>query len=221
MAGLNQQLVLIVLVIGTLFLSSLMPFDWQGRVQTIRDCLIVVWGVSLLNFVFLGGGLNRLLGVRPREPLGLLGVLFSPLVHHDLTHLIANTLPFTLLSWLVLLQAPDRFYAITLVIAAISGFGTWILGRTAVHVGASGIIFGYFGYLLARGYLDLTLATVGLALLALMLYGGQVGAMVPSLRETSMSWEAHLFGFLGGIWAAYSAETLSRVEQWLTQLLAS
>ncbi|MFG6093664.1 rhomboid family intramembrane serine protease [Leptothoe sp. ISB3NOV94-8A] len=218
MTGVKQQLVLIYMILGTVILSMFVPIDWQTQAKVLRDCIIMAWVVGVVNFAYLGGGLNRLLGIRPRAPLGLLGIVFSPLLHRNAGHLIANTLPFAILGWLVLLQGIDNFYAISLAILLVSGLGTWIFGRSAIHLGASGLIFGYLGYLIARGYLEVTLMTIGLAFVVMLLYGDQFWTMLPDSEETTLSWEAHMFGFLGGVLAAYNPIFLEQLNRFLASL---
>lgn len=218
MTGVKQQLVLIYMILGTVVVSMFVPIDWQTQAKVLRDCIVMAWVVGVVNFVYLGGGLNRLLGIRPREPLGLLGVLFSPILHRNAGHLIANTLPFAILGWLVLLRGTDNFYAVSVFILLVSGLGTWFLGRPAIHLGASGLIFGYLGYLIARGYLEVTLMTLGLAFVVMLLYGDQVWTMLPDSDHTALSWEGHLFGFLGGVLAASDPTFLQQIDTFLTNL---
>ncbi|MEM1254400.1 MAG: rhomboid family intramembrane serine protease [Cyanobacteria bacterium P01_H01_bin.21] len=218
MTGVKQQLVLIYMILGTVILSMFVPIDWQTQAKILRDCVVMAWVIGIVNFAYLGGGLNRLLGIRPREPLGLLGILFSPFLHRNAGHLIANTLPFAILGWLVLLQGIDNFYALSMAILLVSGLGTWVFGRSAIHLGASGLIFGYLGYLIARGYLEVTLMTIGLAFMVMLLYGDQVGSMLPNSDETTLSWEAHMFGFLGGVLAASNPTFLEQIDLFLTNL---
>ena len=218
MTGIKQQLVLIYMILGTVILSMFVPIDWQAQTKVLRDCVVMAWVVGVVNFAYLGGGLNRLLGIRPREPWGLLGVLFSPLLHRNAGHLIANTLPFAILGWLVLLQSIDNFYALSMAILLVSGLGTWVFGRPAIHLGASGLIFGYLGYLIARGYLEVTLMTIGLAFVVMLLYGDQFWTMLPNSEEATLSWEAHMFGFLGGVLAAYNPTFLDQIGVFLANL---
>ncbi len=218
MTGVKQQLVLIYMILGTVIISMFVPIDWQSQAKVLRDCVVMAWVVGVVNFAYLGGGLNRLMGIRPREPLGLLGVLFSPFLHRNAGHLIANTLPFAILGWLVLLQGIDNFYALSTVILLVSGLGTWFFGRSAIHLGASGLIFGYLGYLIARGYLEVTLMTIGLAFVVMLLYGDQFWTMLPDSDETTLSWEAHMFGFLGGVLAAYNPIFLDQIGVFLANL---
>lgn len=218
MTGVKQQLVLIYMILGTVIISMFVPIDWQTQVKVLRDCIVMAWVVGVVNFAYLGGGLNRLLGIRPRQPLGLLGIVFSPFLHHNAGHLIANTFPFAILGWLVLLQGTDNFYAVSVVILLVSGIGTWFLGRPAIHLGASGLIFGYLGYLIARGYLEITLMTAGLAFVVMLLYGEQVWTIFPDSENTTLSWEGHMFGFLGGVLAASDPIFLERIGAFLANL---
>ncbi len=218
MTGVKQQLVLIYMILGTVIVSMFVPIDWQTQAKVLRDCIVMAWVVGIVNFAYLGGGLNRLLGIRPREALGLLGILFSPFLHRNAGHLIANTLPFAILGWLVLLQGVDNFYALSAAIVLVSGLGTWLFGRSAIHLGASGLIFGYLGYLIARGYLEVTLMTIGLAFVVMLLYGDQVSTMLPDSEKTTLSWEAHMFGFFGGVLAAYNPIFLDQIGAFLANL---
>lgn len=215
---------LLYLILGGLLLA-LYANDpsWQATALVLRDSVIVTWIVSLTNFVLLGNGLGRLLGIRPRQLWGLVGIVFSPLLHRDLGHLVANTVPFLVLGWLILLQREIRggsdFYAITLTILLIGGLGTWLFGREAIHLGASGLVFGYIGFLLAGAYVGPTVLTLGLALTVFWLYGAQLWAMLPQTTENKVSWEGHLFGFAGGIVAGLEPDLLMTVSDRLRELV--
>ena len=95
--------------------------------------------------------------------------------------------------------------------------GTWFLGHSAIHVGASGLIFGYLGYLIARGYLEVTLMTIGLAFVVMLLYGDQFWNMFPD-DDTTLSWESHMFGFLGGVLAASEPALMDQIGTFLSNL---
>ena len=196
--------------------------SWQSKVDILRDSVLLTWMASLMNLLLFGSGLSRLFGIRPRQPIGLLGVVLSPLFHRDFNHLLANTLPFLVLGWLILvqgeLQGSSDFYAITVTILLIGGLGTWIFGREAIHLGASGLIFGYIGFLLIRGYVGPTLWTVGFAIIVFMMYGNQLWSMIPSSNEATVSWEGHLFGFVGGIIAGTRPDLLVTVGRALSNL---
>lgn len=219
----RPQFLLLCLILGGIILSlySASP-DWYSQAAVLRDSVILTWAVSLLNLV-VGNGLGRLLGIRPRQLIGLLGIVFSPLLHRSLGHLLANTIPFLVLGWLVLLQGrfqgQSDFYAVTVTILLIGGLGTWLFGREAIHLGASGLIFGYIGFLLISGYAEATLLTIGFALVVFLMYGNQLWSMLPSSNETTISWEGHLFGFAGGIVAGVRPDWLETIGAALNNLI--
>ncbi|MGB7085870.1 MAG: rhomboid family intramembrane serine protease [Phormidesmis sp.] len=220
--NIKLQYLLLYLVLGGFAIALFLADSaWQARALVLRDSVILAWVASIANILF-GNSLGRLLGIRPRQLLGLLGVVFSPLLHRDIGHLLANTLPFLALGWLILLQGKLQgdgdFYTVTVTILLIGGLGTWLFGREAIHLGASGLIFGYIGFLLVEGYLGPTLLTVGFAALVFLLYGSQLWSLFPSSNEKMISWEGHLFGFIGGIVAGTQPDFLSTVGTALQSL---
>ena len=141
-------------------------------------------------------GVVYALAVVPRRLDGLVGVLGAPLVHGSFAHLAANTLPLLVLGGMVAVRGAVYYVTTTLAIAVLGGLGLWLLGRSAAHVGASGVIFGYFGFLVGRGYYERSLPSVAVAVLVAVVYGGMIGGVLP--RDDRVSWEAHLFGLLAG-----------------------
>ena len=157
--------------------------------------VIVMWVVEVANIVshdaFQG------FGIRPRTLDGLWGLLFSPFIHANFAHLLANTLPFLVLGWMVALRGVQEYIFSTAWIMVVGGGAVWLLGQPfSNHVGASGVVFGYLGFLLARGVFERSLQAIGLSLLALFLYGGIIWGVLPTTR--GVSWEGHLFGLLAG-----------------------
>ncbi len=141
-------------------------------------------------------------GVRPRRLDGIDGVLFAPFLHANFAHLYANSVPLILLGTFVLSAGVRRFLWSTALIMLVSGVGIWLIGEPGtVHVGASGVIFGYLGLLLARGVVERSWWNAAVALLIGVLYGWQVQGVLPG-QEGSISWEGHLCGFIGGVLAA-------------------
>lgn len=162
--------------------------------------LAVMWVLQLVNSV----AFNVLvrLGIRPRETAGLLGIFLAPFLHGGFAHLMANTLPFLVLGWLILLHNVRDFVVVSLLAMLVGGFGTWLTGAPgSVHVGASGVVFGYFGFLLLRGYFRRSVGAILLSLLIGALYGGLLFGVLPG--QAGISWQGHLFGFLGGGLSAY------------------
>ncbi|MEM9949692.1 MAG: rhomboid family intramembrane serine protease [Cyanobacteria bacterium P01_D01_bin.36] len=220
----KSQVIFLYLVLGVavMVLYTKDP-SWQGKLEVLRDSVILTWTASLMNLLLFGNGLGRLFGIRPRQAVGLLGIPFSPLFHRDLGHLLANTVPFLVLGWLILVQGElegaGEFYTITVTILLIGGLGTWLFGREAIHMGASGLIFGYIGFLLISGYEGPTLLTVGFAAIVFLMYGNQLWSMLPSSNESKVSWEGHLFGFAGGVVAGSYPNLLLTITLWLESLV--
>ena len=116
-------------------------------------------------------------------------------------HLIANTVPLAVLAFMSALRNISRFLAATAVIVVVGGLLVWLFGRGgSTHLGASELVFGYLAYLLGVGWWERTPAAIGIALVALFLYGGILWGVLPT--NPVVSWEAHLFGFVGGVIAA-------------------
>lgn len=140
-------------------------------------------------------------GLQPKDVDGLDGILFAPFLHANFAHLYANSIPLILLGTFVLAAGMRRFLWSTGLIMLISGLGVWIVGATGtVHVGASGVIFGYLGLLLTRGIVERSWWNIAVGLLIGMLYWWQLFGILPG--QEPISWEGHLFGFIGGVLAA-------------------
>jgi membrane associated rhomboid family serine protease len=164
----------------------------QGTI--LAGFIALIWIVGFVDF-FLGGALN-VYGIFPRAIIGLRGILFAPFLHGSLGHLIANTVPFLTLGWLVMLRETSDFYVVTAITMLVSGLGVWLFGATSFHIGASGLIFGYLGFLLLRGYFERNFPSILLSLIVGFLYGGAIWGILPS--GPGISWQGHLFGFIGG-----------------------
>jgi membrane associated rhomboid family serine protease len=158
-----------------------------------------MWAIQFVNLLVFRQALN-LYGIIPRQVIGLRGILFAPFLHAGLGHLIANTIPFVILGWFVMLQETSDFFVVTAITMLVSGLGVWLLGASGVHVGASALIFGYLGFLLLRGYFERNFPSILLSLVVGFLYGGAIWGVLPT--QPGISWEGHLFGFIGGVIAA-------------------
>lgn len=122
-------------------------------------------------------------------------------MHANFEHLIANTVPFIVLGWFVMLQETSDFFLVTAVTMLVGGLGIWVFGDPrSIHIGASILIFGYLGFLLLRGYFQRNFASIALSIIVGVFYGGLVWGVLPS--RPGISWEGHLFGFIGGAIAA-------------------
>ena len=171
-----------------------------GRAARILGgALLLLWGVFVVNLLLFGGDLLAL-GVLPRTIAGLRGILFMPLLHGSLAHLVGNSLGILLVGTLVMFREERHFWAVTAIGALVGGLGTWLFGRPAVHIGASGLVFAYLGYLLLAGLFERRIGSVILSSVAAVLYGGMLVGLLPG--TPGVSWEGHLFGFVGGVVAA-------------------
>jgi membrane associated rhomboid family serine protease len=149
----------------------------------------------------LSPGTAALLAVVPRSRNGLVGLITAPFIHAGFPHLAANLPPFLVLGALVLRRAGPQFLGIALAIALGQGALLWLFGRKAAHVGMSGVIFGFFGYLLALAWLTQTSADLLVAGCVLVFYGGMLAGIAPARNATS--WEGHLFGLIAGLGTAW------------------
>jgi membrane associated rhomboid family serine protease len=140
------------------------------------------------------------LGIRPRDPHGLIGVLTAPFVHASFEHLMSNTLPLGMLSALALYAYPRATRFALPAIWLASGLGVWLWARPSLHVGISGIVHGLMFFIFVLGLLRRDRLGVALALLVFFLYGGMLMTVLP--REEQVSFEYHLAGAVAGVIAA-------------------
>jgi membrane associated rhomboid family serine protease len=161
----------------------------------------VLFGIELADR-FLGNDLSRDGGIHPHHVDGLDGIIFAPLLHASFSHVLANSIPLILLGTFVLSAGGRRFLFTTLFIALVSGVGVWFTGDpNSIVVGASGVVFGYLGVLLMRGLVERSWWNIAVGLLIGLLYGWQLIGALPG--DPQISWQAHAFGFVGGLIAAF------------------
>ncbi|MEX2110196.1 MAG: rhomboid family intramembrane serine protease [Gemmatimonadaceae bacterium] len=184
----------------------------ENRVTTVRGALrtqalilggtlAVFWVVFVVNLA-LGGALLSL-GVIPRTTVGLRGVLFAPFLHGSLDHIVANSIPFVVLGWMVMLRDERHFIPVTLAGMIGSALMAWLLGAPgSVHIGASGLVFGYLGFLMLSGWYARSFGSILLSVIVTLVWGSLVLGIMPGVP--GISWQAHLGGFLGGVLAARS-----------------
>ncbi|MCZ6619660.1 MAG: rhomboid family intramembrane serine protease [Gammaproteobacteria bacterium] len=167
-------------------------------VLTMFSCLAFIWAVSLTALT--SDDMLLRLALIPRSTDGLIGVLTMPLVHHSLPHLLVNTAPFVVMTTLIVLRGVRYYLVATFSIILLGGILVWFFARPGAHVGASGLLFGYFGFLLVRGLFDRRISSIVIAIAVGISYGGIIWGVLP--RDGAISWEAHLFGLAAGAFVA-------------------
>ena len=159
----------------------------------------LMWGLEVVDAVA-GHRLDRY-GIEPRDGDGLIGVVAAPFLHAGFGHLFSNTVPFLVMGFAIAFKGALRVLAVTAIVALASGLGTWLIApESTIHIGASGVVFGYATYLLSRGFFDRDLLELAIGVVVGLLYGGALlGGLVP---EEGVSWQGHFFGAVGGVLAA-------------------
>ncbi len=171
-----------------------------GPLLIVGGMLAAMWVLEIIDLLP-GVDLDSW-GIRPRTLRGLVGIPLAPFLHAGLPHLIANTLPFAVLGAIIAIGDAARFVRVTVIIALTSGLGTWLFGASqTIHIGASGLVFGYLTYLVARGFFAGKPLWILGGVLVAMFYGGILWGLLP---RPGISFTGHVFGALGGLLAAWS-----------------
>jgi membrane associated rhomboid family serine protease len=178
----------------------------RPRITELAPGLIVVavmlgamWALEIIDLLP-GTSFDRW-GVRPRTMRGLLGIVFAPFLHVSFRHLIANTIPFVVLGVAIALGGVRQIIEVTVMVVLVSGLGIWLFGAgNSVHLGASGLVFGYLTYLVTRGLIAKKLWWIVGGLVVLVFYGSLLWGLVPTPR---ISWLGHVCGAIGGVLAAW------------------
>jgi membrane associated rhomboid family serine protease len=175
----------------------------KSKVRVVRTALVILaalvaamWVTEVVD-VALDHRLDRY-GIEPRDPDGLDGVVFAPFLHVGFGHLLANTVPFVTMGAVIALEGPKRLVLVTVLVALVSGLGTWLVAAEgSVHVGASGIVFGYATYLIARGVFNRNGTELAIGAVVVLVWGAVLlGGVQP---QRGISWQGHLFGAIGGV----------------------
>ena len=175
-----------------------------GRTAALVAFVALLWAVQVVNWIF-GYGLNPAFGLIPRHVSGLDGVIAMPLLHGSFAHLMANTPPLLVMGGLLVATTTRGLLSVNAVVIGLGGALVWLFGSSAIHIGASGLVFGWFGFLIARGLVDRSPITLGAALVVGVLYGSILWGVLPG--QPGVSWEAHLFGVIAGAGAAFLIRT--------------
>lgn len=186
-------------------------YNLEDIARAIGNLIVIAWAIHIVDWGIGRGAFSGVFGVRPRTFGGLVfGVFLTPFLHAvclkdgepDNSHIVGNTVAFATLGLFVALQGLRLFYMVTIGVALSSGLGIWLFGTEGTrHVGASGVIYGYIGFLLVYRLVASNPLALILGAVAFFMYGWAVVGILPS--RPGISWEGHLFGFIGGIVMAY------------------
>ena len=187
------------------------------RLTPILLLTAVCWLVFLVNNLIWRGHLDQY-GITPRQIGSLPGILYAPFLHASYRHLAANTLPLLILGGIICGRSRGEFVVVTVLGILLGGGLTWLLARHACHIGASGLIFCYFGYLASLACFRRTFWTLCLSLVCILGYGGLVWGILPT--SAAISWESHLAGLIAGIALAWFIAKLKNTSSSPAELAA-
>ncbi|MFJ9617124.1 rhomboid family intramembrane serine protease [Streptomyces noursei] len=178
------------------------------RTARARPALVLMLGWVALLWVLEGldtvsGNALDAFGIQPRDPAELVDVIPAAFIHFGFGHLAANTLPLLVLGFVAALRSGiRRFLGAALLIILVSGLGVWLTAAPHSNTaGASGVVFGLFGYLLVRGFIERKLLDIGIGVTVGLIYGSILWGALPT--TSGISWQGHLFGLVGGVLAAF------------------
>jgi membrane associated rhomboid family serine protease len=159
--------------------------------------LAAIWGIQVVN-ALLGYQLSYSFGVQAWNPLSLPEVFTAPFLHYGWDHIEGNSGPLFIFGFLAAFRGVRKFISVTLVIIVVSGLGAWLTSTPGtVTAGASGVVFGYFGYIMVRGLFDRHGIDIVIGVVMALSFAYQFSVIVPG--TPGVSWQGHLFGFLAGI----------------------
>lgn len=170
----------------------------KKRALFVFGFVALLWALEIVDFALMGS-LDGL-GIRPRTTFGLVGIVTAPFLHGGFPHLIANTAALIPLGFLVSARRLWHLPFVTVFVTLVTGVLVWLLARPSVHIGASGVVFGYLGFLMLAGWFERSASAVLLSVVVGLVYGGAMFGVLPG--QDGISWESHLFGFVAGALAA-------------------
>lgn len=171
-------------------------FD-RASYSLILQLLLMIWLGFFASLIYPP---LATLGLYPREDWGLLGVFTAPFIHGGWGHIIANSSGMLIFGAIFCWLVKGATKKILLYLIVVQGLLTWIFARSGNHIGASGLVFALFGYLVFIGFFERKFKYLMVSLLVMFLWGGTIVGVLPS--APGISWEAHLFGFAAGFFAA-------------------
>jgi len=170
----------------------------------------LIWLLEIIDQLLLQGlfGTHLLdnLGIKPRSLLGLIGIPLMPLLHASFAHLTSNTLPLLTLGYITTKIEPKKFITTTNSLILLSGLGTWLIaGKNEIHIGASALIYAYFGYIITSSIIRKKPSHIIISIIIFLIYGSMLYGIIPA-KDQPISWEGHLCGLLSGIFLAKTSK---------------
>jgi membrane associated rhomboid family serine protease len=175
------------------------PFDsssWSGALVVMLGVAGVLWVINIVNAAN-NYSLDRF-GLRPRRLDGLWGIATEPFLHASYSHLFSNTVPLVMVGWVLMLSGVRTWLTVSALVLVLGGLAAWLVAPAGVIVGASGLVMGWLGYLIARAYFSRKLRWIIVAALVLFFFGTLLGGLLPSFNS-HVSWQSHVCGFAAGI----------------------
>ncbi|MDO5512233.1 rhomboid family intramembrane serine protease, partial [Corynebacterium sp.] len=159
--------------------------------------VIVIWIVHVVN-IFVFAGQLVFFGIHPLDVSSLWHIVTSPLLHANVEHLISNTIPGAVFSFLIGMSRARVWWEVTAIVVVLGGLGVWLFGGVGTnHIGASGLVYGWLGYLLVRGLFNRSVTQLLVGIILGITYSGLIWGVLPGVP--GVSWQAHLFGAVGGV----------------------
>jgi len=189
--------------------KRILPAQPKAAAAVVLSFTVALYLVELIDSA-LHGRLDSE-GVVPRTLSGLDGIVWAPMLHGSWAHLFGNTVPVLVFGFLAMATGLARWFAVTGLIWVVSGLGVWLTGESGTStIGASGLAFGWLAYLLVRGIFNRSFGQLVVAAVLLLIWGGTLWGLLPG--NPGISWQAHLFGAIGGIVAAWLAARGDRAK---------
>ncbi len=162
----------------------------------------IIWAIFILNYIIPFADFRNF-GIKPRMTDGLIGILFAPFLHLDLSHIIGNSISLFILSATIIAFYPKIWLRVMIFSALLGGLAVWLFARGGTnHIGASGVIFSLMAFLMMSGIFRRTIKSILIGVIMFFTYGGSMlFGVLPT--QPGVSWEGHLFGALAGVYLAW------------------
>ncbi len=174
--------------------------DARRALFVMAGVLALLWVIQVVNWAD-GYHLDFSYGIRPRDLGSLPDIVTAPFLHMSWAHIEGNSGPLFIFGFLAAYRGIWKFVGVTAVVILTSGLGAWLTeAPNTVGVGASGVVFGYFGYLMVRGFFDRRLIDILIGVIMALCFAYQFAVLLP---HAGIGWQAHIGGLLGGIVAGW------------------